>query len=53
MRLLDSLEESDVVVEGDTAINDFSAQLGKLLLESIKLLLDLICKLSVMAENKR
>ena len=53
MRLLDSLEESDVLVEGDTTIDHFCAQLGELLLESIELLLDLISKLSVVAEDQR
>lgn len=52
MRLLDTLEESDVLVEGNTTIYDLCAQLGKLLLESIELLLDLVGKLSVVAEHK-
>ena len=52
MRLLDALEESDVLVEGHTTIDDLCAQLGKLLLESIELLLDLVGKLSVVAEHK-
>jgi len=52
VRLLDSLEESDVLVQGHTAIDDLGAQLGKLLLESIELLLDLVGELSVVAENK-
>jgi hypothetical protein len=51
VRLLDSLEESDVLVEGDTTIDHLCAQLGELLLESIELLLDLVGELSVMAEN--
>ena len=51
MRLLDSLEESNVLVEGHTTIDDLCAQLGQLLLESIELLLDLVGKLSVVAED--
>jgi hypothetical protein len=51
VRLLDSLEESDVLVEGDTTIDHLCAQLGELLLESIELLLDLVGELSVVAED--
>jgi hypothetical protein len=51
MGLLDSLEESDVLIQGDTTIDDLCAQLGELLLESIELLLDLVGELSVVAEN--
>lgn len=52
MRLLNSLEESDVLANGDTAIYYLGAQLGKLLLESVELLLNLISKLSIVAENE-
>ena len=51
MGLLDSLEESDVLVQGDTTIDDLCAQLGELLLESIELFLDLVGELSIVAEN--
>ena len=51
MGLLDSLEESDVLIQGDTTIDDLRAQLGQLLLESIELLLDLVGELSVVAED--
>lgn len=52
MRLLDTLKKSDVLVQGNTTIDDLCTQLGKLLLESIELFLDLVGKLSVMAEDK-
>lgn len=52
VRLLDTLEESNVLVKGHTTIDNLCAQLGELLLESIELLLDLVGKLSIVAENK-
>ena len=50
--LLDALEEGDVLADGDTTVDHLCAQLGKLLLESIKLLLDLVSELSVVAEHE-
>jgi hypothetical protein len=52
VRLLEALEESDVLIDGDTSINYLGADVWKLRLESLELLLDLISKLSVVAKNE-
>lgn len=52
VRLLNALEKSNVLVDGHTTIDNLGSNVGKLLLESVELLLDLIGELSVVAENK-
>ncbi len=52
VRLLETLEESDVITDGDTSIDNLSSDVWHLRLQSHKLLFDLICQLSVMAEHK-
>lgn len=50
--LLDTLEEGDVLLNGNTTVDNFGSDVGELGLESNELLLDLIGKLSVVAEDK-
>ena len=52
MRLLNTLEESNVLVKGHTTEDDLGADVWHLCLEPLELLLDLIGELSVVAENK-
>ena len=50
--LLASLKEGHMVVQGDTAINDLSADIWHLALESNELFFDLVGEFSIMTKNK-
>jgi len=52
VRLLEALEESDVLIDWHTAVDDLGADVRKLRLESLELLLDLVGELSVVAEDE-
>ena len=52
VRLLDTLEQGYVLVKGHTAINNLGADVWHLSLESLELLLDLVGKFSVVAEDE-
>jgi hypothetical protein len=52
MGLLNALKESDVLADGNTTIDHLGAQLGKLLLESVELLLYLVSELSIVAKHE-
>lgn len=52
VRGLDSLEESDVLLDGHTAINHLCANVREVLGEANELLLDLVGEFSVVAENE-
>lgn len=50
--LFETLEQSDVLIDRNTTIDDLSSHVGELSLESQELLLDLISELSVVTENE-
>jgi len=52
VRLLDTLEQGNMLVKRYSTIDDLSADMRHLPLESLELFLDLIGKLSVVAEDK-
>ena len=52
VRLLDTLKKSDVLNDGNATIDHFGSEVWHLRLESLELLLDLIGKLSIVAENE-
>jgi hypothetical protein len=50
--LFASLKEGHMVVQGDTAINDLSADVWHLALDSNELFFDLVGEFSIMTKNK-
>jgi hypothetical protein len=52
VRLLDTLEQSNMLIKGHTTEDHLSADVWHLTLESLELLFDLISELSVVAEDK-